>query len=639
MSTLFIHFLKSENVQTMKTFRFQAWLSIALVALVAGVVVPSQALGAACPDMSGKVVKVKSSYWLVRDAQRYEFVDLTAMQTWDKTPLTVSAECVKDLPVVGFINYRPGSRLVKKAGEATVYAVGPQMMLHPIDAVAARQWYGPSWKSLVKNLPAEKFAKFTVDEALTVDRVNDGALVRAANKPQVYYVKGGLLVKVEGKLRPALSGKVLVLPVKVFAKLQVTTGSVKAADIAAEPVTATVLVQEGTAPVVTPPVTPPTTPVTPVTPGTDPVVTPVTPTAPVNPPGTNGSTPRGNTTVGELLKLPRFGANYNGPFPAPEGMVLKGTIGENIFFKPTGSGAYQFKPEISRGGLSLNCLDDSRRVIGSKGKNYDLGFEAGIPYGLNDRNKIGVPFNDTPRGGGNLTNQYFKEGFRAGYVFAYDTGRNYDYKYSCNIGSLDISLFDVDGWKKTTDFKQAPNLKVVYYPDTHGSYDGGDGKKEGEIYKWTIRAGYREKIEESEPNKGKTAVNISEVFMSEAVLEGEEKTMNGEQLAKLVYDVAVANNKPMSFKCALSEPTIATKQWGQNTVTGMGYVIVCGKGSSATWQLVSTYLIKGKTSGNVLTVNVVNPNNLKKSGADELDESKLSSVSFIEQFFSKIQFN
>ena len=36
-------------------------------------------------------------------------------------------------------------------------------------------------------------------------------------------------------------------------------------------------------------------------------------------------------------------ADYTGPFPAPEGIVLNGTYGEDKFKEPTGKGQYRFK--------------------------------------------------------------------------------------------------------------------------------------------------------------------------------------------------------------------------------------------------------------------------------------------------------
>ncbi len=605
------------NKQTMKTQRFQAWMGITLSALALSVLVPSTVAAATCPDVSGKVVKVKTSYWLVKDGQRHEFVDSVAMQTWDRTAVTVKADCVKDLPVVGVINYRPGSRLVKFTGSPILYAVGTNMNLHPIDKTAAKQWYGAGYQGSVRTLPKDKFSKFTVAEAVTVDRLNDGALVKQVGKTQVYYVKGGQLVKVEGKLRSAVSGKVLALPAKVFAKLALSGNTVKSADLTADPITATVPVTEGVAPVVTPPTTP--------------LVTP-----PVTPPVSNPD----NTVETDLSKLPKIGVNYSGPFPAPEGLVLEGTIGATKYFEPTGTGEYRFRPKID-GGRSINCLDSTRTVYKSKGKNYDAGFKAGINYGIKDGDVFFPKYNDTPRGG-NVGNQYFDQGFRVGYKHGYEVGNDYGTTYDCRTTAYKPGDYDADGWRKTTGFEKAKNLTAVYFPGEVGGY-AGVGKTSADAYAWTLNTeteGLR--VQDTKLNKDKPVVNLSRVEVMESVPEGAETSMTMEEVAKMSYDAALKyTNTKYNRICTLTEPTIETKTYGSNTFTLLTFVQICKPEAKqeATWKLQAYAFAKGKTSGNVFTTTFVDPFNLKKAGADEFDMSKLPSNDFIAQFLTKLQFN
>ncbi len=602
----------------MKTFRFQTWIVAAVVAMMAGAVMPSQALGATatCPDVAGKVVKVKSSYWLVKDNQRYEFVDLVAVQTWDRTPMTVRLDCVQDYPVVGVVNYRPGSRLVKKAGEPTVYAVGKNMTVHPLDVAAAKQWYGLNWRALVRTVPVAKFQEFTVGEALTVTSLHDGVLVRQTGKPQVYYVTDGQLAKVEGRLRPVLSGKVLILPAKVFAKLTISGNTVKATDIAADPIMAEVTVTEGVAPTTVPPVT-----------------------VPVN------TVPSNTTTVppaDSTDSTKNFtGANYTGPFPAPEGMVLEGFIGAAKYFEPSGTGMYQFIPKTD-GARSINCLDSTRTVYKSKGKNYDAGFKEGIFYGIKDGDVFFPKYNDTPRGSGNVGNQYYNEGFRVGYKHGYEVGNDYGTTYDCRTSAYKPGDYDADGWRKTTGFEKAKNLTAVYFPGEVGGY-AGVGKTSGNAYAWTLNTeteGMR--IEDTKLNKDKPVVNLSRVEVMESVPEGAETSMTMEAVAKMSYDAALQyTNTKYNRICTLTEPTIETKTYGSNTFTLLTFVQICKPEAKqeATWKLQAYAFAKGKASGNVFTTTFVDPFSLKKAGADEFDMSKLPSNDFIAQFLTKLQFN
>lgn len=605
----------------MKTLRFQAWLSLALVALLAGVAVPSQAAAAACPDVAGKVVKVKSNYWLVKDGQRYEFVDSVAMQTWDRTAVTVKAECLSELPVISLINYRPGSRLVKVAGTTAVYAISPGQVLNPIDAAAAKQWYGTGWRSSVRTISATQFSYLTVGEAVTIDRLNDGALVKQVGKAQVYYVKDGQLVKVDGKLRSVLTGKVLALPAKVFAKLTISTNVVKSTDLTADPVTAVVPATEGSTKVISPEKKE----------SSDKKESEKVEKTDVK---------TDNTVETDLNKQPRTGANYNGPFPAPEGLVLEGTIGSLKYFEPTGTGEYRFRPAID-GGRSINCLDSTRTVYKSKGKNYDAGFKSGIFYGIKDGDVLFPKYDDTPRGSGNVGNQYFNEGFRVGYKHGYEVGNEYGVYYDCRTTAYKPGDYDADGWRKTTGFAKAPNLMAVYYPGTNAGYGGGDGKATEETYKWKIDFGTSvETPEKAELNVGKTAVNLSEIQVTEAVPDASEANVTPQDMAKMTYDQAV---QLMSTKyksiCTVTAPTYETKTYGANTVSSVAFIQICVQGKDTSWKLQSSSFIKGKNSGHMLAIYYVNPNDLKKSGVNELDATKLYSVPFIEQFLTKIQFN
>lgn len=580
----------------MKTLRFQSVVAVLLVAFLATAAKPQATFGASCPDVAGKVVKVKNYYWFVKDGERHEFVDSVAMQTWDRSAVTVKPECLSDLPVVGMIAYRPGSRLVKVTGTSALYAISPGQVLNPIDTAAAKQWYGANWRSAVRTISADQFQYFTVGEAVTTDRLNDGALVRLSGKNQVYYVKNNELSAVQGKLRTALSGKVLVLPAKVFAKLTLTQNKVKAADVAVDPVKAEVAVEE---------------------------------------------VESTETTEVKTETKEYSGANYTGPFPAPEGMVLEGFIGSEKSFEPTGSGMYQFVPKTD-GTRSINCLDSTRTVYKSKGKNYDAGFKSGIAYGIKDGDALFPVFNDAPRGGGNVGNQYFNEGFRVGYKHGYEVGNDYGTTYDCRTTAYRPGDYDADGWRKTTGFAKAKNLVAVYFPGEVGGYSGV-GKLSSDAYAWTLHTdteGLR--IEDTKLNKDKPVVNLSRVEVMESVPEGAETSMSMEAVAKMSYDAAAQYTATKYNRiCTLTAPTIETKTYGSNTFALLTFVQICKPDAKqeATWKLQAYAFAKGPVSGNVFTATFIDPFNLKKVGADEFDASKLPSSEFIAQFLGKLQFN
>lgn len=595
----------------MVVFNKNTAFGLAALALVLGSALPGMASAATikCPDYSGKVVKVKSSYWLVQGGQRWTLFDRDAATTWDKAIVTPSAKCVTsvtDLPESGTLSFRAGTRLLKKAGTTEIYATGLNGAIHPVDATAATQWYGRNWKSLVKTVSAEVIAKFTIGPAVTVDMINDGAIVRLSGKPQLYLVRNSQLVKITGKARPAVTNNVRVLSAAIFKKLPMTTESITAADVLA-------------------------------------INTPVV--AKVEGKTESRTEEKTNEKVevksdDQAKSEATVGANYTGPFPAPEGLVLEGTIGSVKYFEPTGTGVYRFVPKTD-GGRSINCLDSTRTVYKSKGKNYDAGFKAGISYGVKDGDAILPVYNDTPRGGA-TDNQYFAEGFRVGYKHGYEVGNDYGTTYDCRTTAYKPGDYDADGWRKTTGFEKAKNLAAVYFPGEVGGY-AGVGKTSGDAYAWTLNTmteGLR--IEDTKLNKDKPVVNLSRVEVMESVPEGAETSMTMEAVAKMSYDAALQyTNTKYNRICTLSAPTIETKTYGGNTYALLTFVQMCKPEAKqeASWKLQAYAFTKGKTSGNVLTVTFIDPFNLKNVGADTFNTAKFPSNDFIAQFLTKIQFN
>lgn len=611
----------------MVVFNKKAVFGLAALALVLGSALPGMASAATvkCPDYSGKVVKVKSSYWLVQGGQRWTLFDRDAATTWDKVIVTPSTKCVTSvtsLPESGTLSFRAGTRLVKVAGSGTVYAIASNGVLRAIPSPAvAAQWYGRSWSRLVKTISAEAFAKFTVGEPLTADSINDGAVVRLTGKAQLYLVRNGELVKITGKVRPAVSNNVRILSAAVFGKLPMTTQTIAAAELTK---------------IITP------------------AIAHVESKDDSKTEEKTASSDKKESEKKEAEKVEKtedsaksetkseatVGANYTGPFPAPEGLVLEGTIGSVKYFEPTGTGAYRFAPKTD-GARSINCLDSTRTVYRSKGSNYDAGFRAGVNYGIKDGDVILPTYNDTPRGGA-TGNQYFAEGFRVGYKHGYEVGNDYGTTYDCRTTAYKPGDYDADGWRKTTGFEKAKNLAAVYFPGEVGGY-AGVGKTSGDAYAWTLNTmteGLR--IEDTKLNKDKPVVNLSRVEVMESVPEGAETTMTMEAVAKMSYDAALQyTNTKYNRICTLSAPTIEIKTYGANSYTLLTFVQMCKPEAKqeASWKLQAYAFTKGKTSGNVLTVTFIDPFSLKNAGADTFNTAKFPSNDFIAQFLTKIQFN
>lgn len=603
----------------MLTVNKKLWFGATAFALALAGVLPGSVSAATvkCPDYSGKVVKVKTDYWLVQNGQRWHLVDRDAAGTWDKaivTPNTACAATVTALPDGGAqLGFRAGTRLIKVAGSGSVYALGPNGVLHPIPSPAvAAQWYGRYWSTAVRTISAETFAKYTVGEALSLDKINDGAVVRLSGKAQLYLVRDGKLVKITGPIRAAISSNARTLTAAVFKKLTLSTETVTGAEVLK------INTPSGQAPATT---------------GTTEVKVETKVETKVD---TKTETKVETKVETDLTKMPvSASANYKGPFPAPEGLVLTGTIGEEKYFEPTGNGAFRFRPQTGSG-MSINCLDKTRTVLNSKGANYDSGFKFGVEYGVTDGNMLWPLYNDTPRGNGNVGNEYFNEGFRVGYRRGFEVGDAYGMYYDCRTSAYVPGDYDTDGWRKTANFAKAPNLKAVYYPSQNAGYGGQAAKSSPEGYTWSIG-----KIEETELNKDKV-VNLSRIEVVEATPDAAEANMTMEAVAKMAYDGAVQYTATKYNRiCTLTQPTIETKTYGSNTYALLTFVQICKPEANkdATWKLQAYAYMKGKTSGHVLSVMFVDPNDLKKSGANEIDAAKLPSTPFIEQFLSKIQFN
>lgn len=581
---------------------------------------PTQVGAVACPELKAgdrfKVTGNSAVYLLNSENKRMYFPNAEVYNTWYENfsgIVTIDVTCVDAYPAGSGVNYRPGSRLVKSAISPSVYVVGPNNLKHKItDEKVAKALFGADWAKLVRVLPDQFDSNYQLGAPVAEGKLIDGMLVKKNGATHVYIVKNGKLKKIVGTLPASSRGDVRTISDSLFAATSMDSVEAAPNELTSDPT------QRGGVNVDTS------------------VKQEDSSTSNDVQESVKEDIPVVNSPAKVVPGNEFTGANYTGPFPAPEGLVLEGYIGSNTFKQPTGSGAYRFvlKTESKR---SINCLDSTRTVWKSKGANYDAGFKSGMTYGIKDGNNIFAKYNDTPRGAGNISNKYFAEGFRVAYKHGYEVGDDFGVYYNCQKSQFDLSKYDTDGWRVTTGLSRAPNVKSIAAPE--GTPD--TGKLDPTGYGWSFILSDSERLEEQELNKGKAPVNLSRIEFVEAVPEGAETSMTMEQVAKMSYDSAVKyTNTKYNRICTLTEPNIETKTYGSNTVTNLSFVQVCEpEAGKITWKLQAYSFLKGKNSGHVLTVTFIDPFDIRKAGTNEYNTEKLPSTDFIAQFLSKIQFN
>lgn len=329
------------------------------------------------------------------------------------------------------------------------------------------------------------------------------------------------------------------------------------------------------------------------------------------------------------------GVNYTGPFPAPEGMVLTGTFGEDKFQEPTGNGVYRFKIQTAWK-KDIACKDVTRTVVGSKGKTWEEGFWKGGDLGTTAKGAIIVIYDDTPKGTKAGTTLY-DEGYKAGYAMGF-AGKAPPYVYGCHADEgFDISKYDKDGWVKQSVDK-LPGLNTLYMPAKGAALSNLDsvlGSK-GVVFSFDAT---NNPINESGLNVGKPNLNISRMDFVEGQLDSAEAALSTAEFAQAYYkqQKKVIENK-YKGSCTVADSSVADETYGSNSFTNLSFITVCldSSGGENKWAL-SKYSFMKIPGDKMLMVSIGVLGDVKVKGSNTTDSAKLPSKDFIAQLYSKIQ--
>lgn len=204
--------------------------------------VPAIAVAADCPTLeAGDLFKVanNSAVYLVNaDMKRMYFPHQEVYKSWYEDfsgVVVIPNTCVDNYPSGGGVNFRAGSRLIKTVISPNVFAVGPKNMKHKLsDPAVAAALYGANWAKLVRDLPDVFDANYGVGAALTEAKPHNGQLIKKAGG-DVYFVKDGALVKVDGALGAAAAGDVRTVSEATFNAVSMGSGTVTAGSLVADP--------------------------------------------------------------------------------------------------------------------------------------------------------------------------------------------------------------------------------------------------------------------------------------------------------------------------------------------------------------------------------------------------------------------
>lgn len=329
-------------------------------------------------------------------------------------------------------------------------------------------------------------------------------------------------------------------------------------------------------------------------------------------------------------------ADYTGPFPAPEGIVLNGTYGEDKFQEPTGKGAYRFKIQTAWD-KDVSCLDKTRTLVGSKGATWGEGYAKGFNTGVAAKESLIVVYNDKPQGV-KAGNSFYDEGYKLGYDRGFENAKAPPYVYGCDVDEgFDINAYDEDGWKKYTSDK-LPGLKTVYMPAEGAGLsdkDSGLGKDAIAFSLDTINDPINTGL-----NVGKPNLNISQIDFLESKLDADEADLPVSEFAQAVYKGhknGIESKAALKSTCVVMEPGIEEATYGNNIFTNIGWITAClDSGNENKW-VYSMYSFMKMPGDKMLMISISVPGSIKAKGVDETDETKLPSTDFIEQLYPKIQ--
>jgi hypothetical protein len=133
---------------------------------------------------------------------RYAFPNAQVYFSWYQDfsgVLTISAEDLSAMRLIGNITYRPGTRLVKVTTVPNVYAVGAKGLLRLIDSEAqAILLFGNDWADRVDDVPDVFWLNYHVGDPLLGSTLPNDTLVKQKGESDVFIIKNGNKRKLTG---------------------------------------------------------------------------------------------------------------------------------------------------------------------------------------------------------------------------------------------------------------------------------------------------------------------------------------------------------------------------------------------------------------------------------------------------------
>lgn len=583
----------------------------------------AQAVNYNCPKLSaGQYVSFQGKISLLTDESRASFVSTDAFLTWEANTAKVKKikydVCLASYPESGTIMYRPGSKLVKDPS-GTIYAVDIGK-LREISPKVAKALYGSNWKSLVKKVSSDVVTMYGGGgNELETAVPHDGMFVKVKGESGTWYVQDGKLNVLKGKLPKFLSRDIHTVPASAVTDLPVSSDYFTAAafKVRADDISGA---SEGTS-----------------TPTNNDTSTSVEPTSSSKPESTSAEktdNTKTDTKSGTINKGLFHNANYTGPFPAPEGKVLLGTYGEDKFWEPTGSGDYRFRVQTAWE-REVQCIDGSRTIDKSQGKTWEKGFWSGFNVAASVVKQIDPVFDDTPKGDGKGGSLY-DTGYRAGYAYRWGGGTEPRFGCPPKDGSVDLTQYDADGWRKYQNNDKLKTIKTFYSPAVASGVSESTQSALGSEGTSLNLDNYIDAIEKSSFNNKKTPMNLNRIDFLESELSAEELALGPEGIMKALYDqqkAAIQKKYANTVAFIYAEPTIETQTYGKNKITVLQYVTA----HDGKWNL-SNYGLRIDPKTNVgLLFFYYNPKDISNEAKNGIDVAKASS-DFLAQFLTKLEF-
>lgn len=327
-------------------------------------------------------------------------------------------------------------------------------------------------------------------------------------------------------------------------------------------------------------------------------------------------------------------ANYKGPFPAPEGKMLLGKYGKDKFKNPTGKGDYRFRVQ-TYWQRDVQCLDSSRTVDKSLGKTWEKGFFYGLSVAEAELKYLDPVYDNTPKGTGSGKPLYDK-GYEIG--FDYRWGGSGDGRFGCppRDGSVDLTQYDADGWKKWKNIKALKTIKTLYIPAGIGSVSYSSQSALGSDSVSLGLDNYLNTLEGSSFNNKKDPINLSRIDFLESETSAEELAMGPEKIMQTLYDQSKAEvQKKYANTVAFiyDKPSIETQTYGKNKFTVLQYVVA----NDGKWNLVDYALRIDPKTNMGLVMHFNDPKDISNEAKNGIDTSKTPGY-FLAQLLTKMEF-